>query len=67
MAVIYDKTYRPIHLNVDAELLGQLDEYKSASMPRTKHIHAALELYVEHLRKKGARKSVWTTPLRSDR
>ena len=64
MAVIYDKTYRPIHLNVDAELLGRLDEYRSASMPRSQHIHAALELYVEHLRKSGARKSVWTIPQR---
>lgn len=66
MAVIYDKTYRPIHLNVDASLLARLDEYKSASMSRSKHIHAALEMYVEHLRKKGARKSIWTIPRRSD-
>ena len=29
MAVIYDKTYRPIQLNVDADLLGRLDEYRS--------------------------------------
>lgn len=66
MAVIYDKTYRPVNTLVDAELLGQLDEYKG-SMSRTKHIHAALELYVEHLRKTGARKSVWTIPRRSNR
>jgi len=67
MAVIYDKTYRPIQLNVDADLLGRLDKYRSASMPRSQHIHAALELYVEHLRKKGAKKSVWTIPRKSDR
>ena len=67
MAVIYDKTYRPIQLNVDADLLGRLDEYRSASMPRSQHIHAGLELYVEHLRKKGAKKSVWTIPRKSDR
>ena len=62
-----NKTYRPIHLNVDAELLGQLDEYRSLSMPPTKHIHATLGLYIEHLKKRGARKSNWTIPLRSDR
>jgi metal-responsive CopG/Arc/MetJ family transcriptional regulator len=59
MAVTYEKTYRPIHLNVDAELLGRLDEYKSSTMPRSQHIHAALRMYVEHLEKQGARKSVW--------
>ena len=59
MAVIYEKTYRPIHLNVDAELLGQLDEYRSQSMPRSQHIHAALRMYVEHLQKQNTRKSVW--------
>jgi len=59
MAVIYEKTYRPIHLNVDADLLGKLDEYRSNAMPRSKHIHAAIELYLDHLEKAGARKSVW--------
>ena len=59
MAVIYEKTYRPIHVNVDAELLGQLDEYRSPSMPRSQHIHAALRMYVDHLEKQGNRKSVW--------
>ena len=67
MPVTYDKTYRPIHLNVDADLLGRLDEYRSASMPRSQHIHAALEMYVEHLRKKGTRKSVWSITGKSDR
>ena len=67
MAVIYDKTYRPIQVLMDAELLGQLDEYNGGSMPRSKHIHAAVELYLEHLRKTGARKSVWTIPRRTDR
>lgn len=50
MAVTYDKTYRPIHLNVDADLLGRLDEYRSPSMPRSQHIHAALELCKRRLR-----------------
>ena len=59
MAVIYEKTYRPIHLNVDAELLGKLDEYRSQSMPRSQHIHAALRLYLDHLEKQDTRKSVW--------
>jgi hypothetical protein len=47
MAIIYERTYRPVYLNVDAELLGRLDEYKSTAMPRSKHIHAALELYLD--------------------
>ena len=64
MTVIYEKTYRPIHLNVDAELLGRLDEYRSNAMPRSKHIHAAIELYLDHLEKTGARKSVWLTSQR---
>ena len=59
MAVTYDKTYRPIHLNVDAELLGQLDEYRSPSMPRSQHIHVALRMYLEHLKEQDTRKSVW--------
>ena len=49
MVVKYDRTYRPIHLNVDADLLGRLDEYKSSNMPRSRLIHEALEHYLEHL------------------
>jgi len=62
MTIIYERTYRPVHLNVDADLLGRLDEYRSTAMPRSKLIHAALELYLEHLTKNGARKSVWSIP-----
>ncbi len=60
MAIVYDKTYRAIHLNVDAALLGQLDEYRSTSTPRTQHIHKALAMYLDHLRKTGVKKSVWS-------
>jgi metal-responsive CopG/Arc/MetJ family transcriptional regulator len=60
MAVIYERTYRPIHLNIDADLLGRLDEYRSSTMPRSKLIHAALEHYLEHLKKQGVRKSTWS-------
>lgn len=67
MAVTYERTYRPIHLNVDAELLGRLDEYRSTSTPRSQHIHAALELYLEHLQTKGTRKTVWSVLRRSER
>ena len=59
MPVVYEKTYRPIYLNVDAQILGQLDEYRSSSMPRSKHIHAALEMYIHHLNKTNATKGVW--------
>lgn len=60
MAVIYERTYRPVHLNVDADLLGRLDEYRSPATPRSKLIHAALELYLEDLKKHGARKTTWS-------
>jgi metal-responsive CopG/Arc/MetJ family transcriptional regulator len=60
MAVIYDKTYRPVNLNVDAELLGKIDAYKTGTMTRSKLIHAALEMYLQHLQKSGARKSTWS-------
>jgi metal-responsive CopG/Arc/MetJ family transcriptional regulator len=60
MAVIYDKTYRPVNLNVDAELLGRLDAYKTGTISRSRLIHAALELYLEHLEHNGARKSTWS-------
>ena len=60
MAIIYDKTYRPVNLNVDADLLGRLDEYRSSSMTRSKLIHAAIELYLEHLEQSGARKATWS-------
>lgn len=60
MAVIYERTYRPVHLNVDAELLGRLDEYRSPAMPRTKHIHAALEMYLEDLCRRGEQKTTWS-------
>ena len=60
MTVIYDKTYRPVNLNVDAELLGRLDEYKTGTMTRSKLIHAALELYLEHLQANTSRKPTWS-------
>jgi metal-responsive CopG/Arc/MetJ family transcriptional regulator len=60
MAIIYDKTFRPVYLNMDATILGELDEYRSSSMPRSKHIHDALVLYLEHLKQTGRRKSIWT-------
>lgn len=60
MTVIYEKTYRPVHLDVDADLLGRLDQYRSSSMPRSKLIHAAIELYLQHLEKSGARKATWS-------
>lgn len=53
------KTYRPVLVNFDADLLGRLDEYQSSSISRTKHIHQAIELYLEHLERTGAMKSVW--------
>ncbi len=60
MPVTYNKTYRPIHLNVDANLLGRLDEYRSASTPRSQYIHAAIELYLEHLEQQGRVKTTWS-------
>lgn len=60
MTIIYDKTFRPVYLNMDATILGELDEYRSTSMPRSKHIHEALVLYLEHLKQTEKRKSIWS-------
>ncbi len=59
MPVRYSQTYRPVCINIDADLLGHLDEYKSRSNSRTQHIHEAIKMYVDHLERIGAEKSVW--------
>lgn len=53
-------TYRAMHMNVDAELLGELDTYRTEGMSRVKHVHAALRLYLTHLKGKNGRSMDWT-------
>jgi len=50
------KTYRPIHLNVESNLLARLDQYKRFDKPRSRLIHEAIELYLETLERSNARK-----------
>jgi len=61
MAIKYDKTYRAIHMNIDANVLAAIDEYKSTARPRTKLFHDALEMYIIHLQATNVIKSAWST------
>ncbi len=55
----YEKSYKGVLVNFDVEVLGKLDQYKSADKGRTRLIHEAVELYVDHLEATRARKSIW--------
>lgn len=53
------KTYRPIHVNVESELLERLDEYKGPLTPRSKLIHEAIKCYLTSLDNTDVRKKNW--------
>lgn len=59
MAIIYKKTFKPVHINLDAELLGRLDEYRSSECSRTRLIHEAIELYLKKLEDPPEVKKIW--------
>ncbi len=59
MAIIYRKTFKPVHVNMDAELLGRLDEYRCSERSRTQLIHEAIELYLEKLENPQETKGIW--------
>lgn len=59
----YEKTYKPVLVNFDIRVLAKIDQYKGPNSSRTKLIHDAIELYVEHLEKKGERKSSWVSQI----
>ena len=51
------KTYRPIHVNMDSELVTKLDKYKSTSCPRSVLIHEAVKHYIFLLESRGVKKN----------
>ena len=51
------KTYRPVHLNMDSELLSNLDAYKSKRCPRSVLIHEAVKHYIFLLESRGVKKN----------
>ena len=53
------KTYRPIHVNVESDLLARLDQYKAFDKPRSRLIHEAIEQYLVTLEQSNARKKQW--------
>lgn len=54
------KTYRPVHLNMQSDLLYSLDRYKGDGTHRSQLIHEAIRFYIDHLEKTGARTKRWT-------
>ena len=57
----YIKTYRPIHVNVDSDLLLRLDQYKGYYTPRSKLIHEAIKHYLVMLEEANIPKTNWST------
>jgi len=53
------KAYRPIHVNVESDLLARLDQYKAFDTPRSRLIHEAIEQYLVTLEQSNARKKQW--------
>lgn len=53
------KTYRPIHVNVESDLLARLDQYKGFDKPRSRLIHEAIEQYLVTLERSNPRKKQW--------
>lgn len=41
------KTYRPVCVNVDADLLDRVDAHRAPDQPRSRIIHEALERYLK--------------------
>ena len=53
------KTYRPIHVNMDSDLLYRLDAYKGEGKHRSQLIHEAVQFYISHLEKSDVRPKRW--------
>ena len=53
------KTYRPIHINMNSELLYRLDAYKGEGKHRSQLIHEAVQFYISHLEESGVRTKRW--------
>ena len=53
------KTYRPIHVNMESQLLYRLDAYKGDGKPRSQLIHEAVQFYITHLEQSDVRTKRW--------
>jgi metal-responsive CopG/Arc/MetJ family transcriptional regulator len=53
------KTYRPIHVNMESDLLMRLDRFKGVGKHRSQLIHEAVDMYVDQLEKRGVRPKKW--------
>lgn len=53
------KTYRPIHINMESDLLYRLDAYKGEGKHRSQLIHEAVLFYISHLEQTGVRTKRW--------
>lgn len=53
------KTYRPIHVNMESDLLMRLDRFKGVGTHRSQLIHEAVYMYVDQLEKRGVRPKKW--------
>ncbi|CUH70083.1 hypothetical protein TL5118_04058 [Thalassovita autumnalis] len=54
------KTYRPVNLNMDSELLMKLDQHKHSGKPRSQLIHEAIEHYLVVLDRNASRQRQWS-------
>ena len=54
------KTYRPVHLNMQSDLLYDLDMYKGDGKNRSQLIPEAVRFYIDHLEQTGVRPKRWT-------
>lgn len=55
------KTYRPIHVNMEAKLLSDLDKYKGIGKHRSQLIHEAVRFYLKHLEETVSKPKRWLT------
>lgn len=53
------KTYRPIHVNMESDLLMRLDRFKGVGKYRSELIHEAVHMYVDQLEKRGVKPKKW--------
>lgn len=53
------KTYRPIHVNMESQLLYRLDAYKGDGKHRSQLIHEAVMFYISHLEQSDVRTKRW--------
>lgn len=53
------KGYSPIHVLVEADLLYELDAYKSPERSRSQMVREAIGLYIKEMERTNQRKTRW--------